>query len=72
MAYDSKTIPELERLATNLRAQIAVRPKCKLERTELKECKRWIELRRRELNASAIYQARAVVWPKKSTAATET
>ncbi len=47
--YDTKTIAELEKLARNLRAQIALHPDYRLERVELKECEKWIELRRREL-----------------------
>ncbi len=47
--YDTKTLAELEKLATNLRAQIALRPDYHLEEVELKECERWIEQRRREL-----------------------
>ncbi len=47
--YDTKTIAELETLANNLRAQIALHPEYRLERVELEECQRWIELRRREL-----------------------
>lgn len=50
MAYDRKTIVELEELSNNLRLQIALHPDYELERVELKECERWIELRRRELD----------------------
>ncbi len=47
MAYDTKTLAELERIAINLRAQIARKPNCSMgERMELQECQRWIELRR--------------------------
>ncbi len=46
--YDSKSLAELEILAANLRAQIAVHPDWHLEQVELKECERLIELRRRE------------------------
>ncbi len=48
--YDTKTIAELEQIATNLRAQIALHPHYRSEPLELKECERWIELRRREAN----------------------
>ena len=47
MAYDKKTIAELEELATNLHAQIALHPDRNLSRLQLKECERWIELRRK-------------------------
>ena len=46
VAYDKKTIAELEEIATNLHAQIALHPDYKLSRLQLKECERWIELRR--------------------------
>jgi hypothetical protein len=49
MAYDKKTIAELENLAANLHAQIALHPTHKLSRLQLKECERWIELRRARL-----------------------
>ncbi len=49
--YDTKTMAELEKLATNLRAQIALHPDYLLEQVELKECERIIEMRRRELQA---------------------
>ncbi len=49
--YDTKTLAELEELANNLRAQIALRPDYHLEEVELTECERWIEQRRRELRA---------------------
>ena len=52
MAYDRKTIVELEELANNLRLQLALHPDYELERVELKECERWIELRRRELDTN--------------------
>jgi hypothetical protein len=52
MAYETKTIAELEELATNLRLEIALHPDYELERVELKECESWIELRRRELDAN--------------------
>ncbi len=49
--YERKTIQELEQMATNLRAQIARHPdRCCGERGELKECERWIELRRRDFS----------------------
>ncbi len=72
MAFDTKSVPELEKLATNLRAQIALHPQYGLERAELKECKRWIALRRIEAGATSAYRARAVVWSQRSTTATET
>ena len=50
MAYETKTIAELEELATHLRLQIALHPDYGLERVELTECEKWIELRRRELD----------------------
>ncbi len=49
--YDTKTLTELEKLASNLRAQIALHPEFHLEEGELKECERLIEQRRRELRA---------------------
>lgn len=52
MAYETKNLAELEELATNLRLQIALHPDYELERVELKECERWIELRRRELDTN--------------------
>lgn len=55
MAYDRKTILELEELANNLRLQIVLHPGYELERVELKECERWIELRRRELDVNPRY-----------------
>lgn len=47
MAYDTKSLTELEEIATNLRLEIALHPEYELERVELKECERWIELRRK-------------------------
>lgn len=47
--YDTKTIDELEELATNLRLQIALYPDHELELGQLRECERWISVRRREL-----------------------
>jgi hypothetical protein len=55
MAYDTKTVAELEELATNLRLEVALHPDYELERVELKECERWIELRRRELDTNLRY-----------------
>ena len=55
MGYETKTVAKLEELATNLRLQIAFRPDYELERAELKECERWIELRRRELDTDLRY-----------------
>ena len=52
MGYQTKTIAELEELATNLRLQIALHPDYELEQVELTECERWIELRRRELDTN--------------------
>ena len=52
MGYETKTVAKLEELATNLRLQIVLHPDYELERAELKECERWIELRRRELDAN--------------------
>ncbi len=72
MAFDTKNVLELEKLASNLRAQIAMHPDCRLERAELKECKRWIALRRLERDPSRAYRARAVVWTQRSAAGTET
>ncbi len=50
MAYETKTLVELEELARNLRLQLVLHPQYELERVELKECERWIETRRRELD----------------------
>jgi hypothetical protein len=47
--YQEKTIAELEELATNLRLQVGLHPDYELERVELTECEKWIELRRYEL-----------------------
>lgn len=47
MAYDKKTIAELEELATNLHSQIALHPEYNLSRLQLRECETWIELRRK-------------------------
>jgi len=58
-AYDNKTIAELEELASNLRLQIALHPDYELERVELKECERWIERRRRELDPKLRYSRNA-------------
>ncbi len=52
--YDTKTLAELEKLANNLRAQIALHPDYHLEEGELTECERWIEQRRRELRAELV------------------
>ncbi len=49
MAYETKTIAELELIAANLRRHITLHPECHLEQVELEECERWIELRRDEL-----------------------
>ncbi len=51
--YDTKTIAELEDMATNLRIQLALHPERELERVELKECERWIALRKGELAAKS-------------------
>ena len=55
MGYQTKTIAELEELATNLRLEIALHPDYELERVELKECESWIERRRRELDTNLRY-----------------
>ncbi len=47
--YETKNIVELERIAANLRAQIAVHPEYSLEEVQLEECERVIKLKRREL-----------------------
>jgi hypothetical protein len=52
MAYETKTIAELEELARNLRLQITLHPQFELEKVELEECERWIEARRRELDSN--------------------
>lgn len=58
MAYDTKTIAELQQIAANLRGQIALHPNYLLERVELKECEMWIELRRSEIGLEArVYSA---------------
>jgi hypothetical protein len=44
--YETKTIGELEELASNLRFQLALHPDCELERIQLQECEKWIELSR--------------------------
>ena len=49
MGYQTKSIVELEELAKNLRAQIAIHPECELEREQLKQVEAWIELRWREV-----------------------
>ena len=49
VGYETKTITELEELATNLRLQIALHPDYELEQMELTECEKWIEVRRRDL-----------------------
>ena len=49
MGYETKSIVELEQLAKNLRAQIAIHAECELEREELKQVEAWIELRWREV-----------------------
>jgi hypothetical protein len=48
MAFDTKTLEELEELAHNLREQIRLHPNhSKLEQVELREVEEWIELRRK-------------------------
>ncbi len=47
--YDTKTLAELEIIASNLRKQIALHPEYDLERDQLKACEEWIERRRQEL-----------------------
>ncbi len=47
--YDTKNLAELEKLAANLRAQIAVHPEYHLEEVQLEECEKLIQLKRREL-----------------------
>ncbi len=48
MAYETKTIAELEELARNLRRQLTLHPQFELEKIELEECERWLETRRQE------------------------
>lgn len=48
--YDTKTLEELEKIAANLQRQIALHPLRRSARTQLNECERWIEVRRRELD----------------------
>ncbi len=72
MAYETNTLSELEKLATALRAEIALHPRRRLDRTELKKCKQWIELRRRELDPSSSCTVRGVTCPPGSAAGTET
>ena len=49
MGLETKTLEQLEQLATNLREQIALNPKeSRLESAELKEVEEWIALRRQE------------------------
>jgi hypothetical protein len=52
VAYDKKNIAELEEIATNLHAQIALHPESKSSRLQLKECERWIEMRRTRLGVT--------------------
>ena len=49
VGYETKSVVELEQLAKNLRAQIAIHAECELEREELKQVEAWIELRWREV-----------------------
>ena len=54
MALDTKTLKELEQIATNLRQQIRLHPRhSKLEEVELREVEEWIALRRKEREAAA-------------------
>lgn len=49
MSLDTKTLAELEKLASDLRAKIAQNPAhSKIEQVELDDVEGWIELRRRE------------------------
>ena len=49
MSYDTKSIRELENIATHLRQQIVLHPSYQLEKLELRECERWLLQRKREL-----------------------
>ena len=54
MALDTKTLTELEQIATNLRQQIRLNPRhSKLEQVELTEVEEWIALRQKEASQSA-------------------
>ena len=49
MGLETKTLEQLELLASNLREQIALNPKeSGLESVELKDVEEWIALRRQE------------------------
>lgn len=54
MSLDTKTLVELEQLATNLRQQIRINPThSKLELVELREVEEWIVLRQKEVKRPA-------------------
>lgn len=54
MALDTKTLEELEQIASNLRQQIRLQPRhSKLEEVQLREAEEWIALRRKEREAAA-------------------
>ncbi|MBV9087274.1 MAG: hypothetical protein JO187_01280 [Acidobacteria bacterium] len=58
MALDTKTLTELEQLATNLRQQIRLNPRhSKLEQVELKEVEEWIVVRQKEATIVAANKA---------------
>ena len=48
MGFDTKTLQELELLRAHLRMQVALHPRLQLERQQLKDCEKWLALRRRD------------------------
>ncbi len=53
MDYQTKSIAELEDMAEHLRQQIALHPKFELEKLQLRECERWLVIKREQGQAGA-------------------
>lgn len=49
MGFDTKTVRELELLASHLHQQVALHPEFRLERVMLRDCEKWLTIRRKEM-----------------------
>lgn len=53
MGFDTKTVQELELLTAHLRQQVALHPEYRLERVMLRDCEKWLFIRRKEQKHAA-------------------
>ena len=53
MGFDTKTVQELEMLTAHLRQQVALHPEYRLERVMLRDCEKWLVIRRKEQKRAA-------------------